>query len=329
MPRVGFIVYPHALLSSIALPAEMLSAADNFSRVRNRKEEALEIRLAKALETEESHRQAPLQLQTHCSVEELGELDLLYIPALWRNPLPLVRQLPDLPRQLQHYAQTNTLICSVGTGTCFLAEAGLLDNKPATTHWYFIDTFRQRYPRVDLKEKHLITRADNLYCAGSINSVADLTGHFIDHLYGPAVARQVEGQFSPEIRRSYRDHGFFEGEANLHHDESVIEAQQWLHQHFADAINFEILAGQFGMSQRTLNRRFNKATGMSPGQFLQNLRLHHARELLRDSNLTVADIAAEVGYPDLGYFATLFRKHMAQSPSDYRKSVRGKLFSPG
>jgi transcriptional regulator GlxA family with amidase domain len=81
------------------------------------------------------------------------------------------------------------------------------------------------------------------------------------------------------------------------------------------------------MSQRTLNRRFKRATGVSPGRYLQQLRLEHARELLRDSNLSVTEIAAKVGYQDVAYFSTLFRLHMSLSPTAYRKSVRGKLFS--
>ena len=81
------------------------------------------------------------------------------------------------------------------------------------------------------------------------------------------------------------------------------------------------------MSQRTLNRRFKLAIGMSPGRYVQYLRLEHARELLRDTNLSMTEIAMEVGYRDLGYFSTLFRAHMAQSPTAYRQAVRGKLFS--
>jgi hypothetical protein len=120
---------------------------------------------------------------------------------------------------------------------------------------------------VQLKRQHLITRAGNLFCAGSINSVADLTGYFIERFYGTQVARQVEGHFSPEIRRSYRQQGYVAGEANMHHDELMIDAQHWLQTHAADPVDFGQLAQQFSMSQRTLNRRFKLATGMSPGRY--------------------------------------------------------------
>ncbi len=326
MLSVAFVLYPRVLFSSITLPVEMLTAADHAYRVRHKTASRLYIHVA-TLDGQPIPSNSILAIRPTCSLDQLGDIDLLYLPTLWRNPLPVLHHQRRLIPLLQDIATRQTLICAVGTGSCFLAEAGLLNHKPAATHWYFMEAFSRRYPEVELKRQHLITRADNLYCAGSVNAVADLTGHFIERFYGPQIARQVESHFSPEIRRSYRQQGYFEGEANLHHDELMIDAQQWLHEHFAETLNFADVAHQMGMSQRTLNRRFKMATGMSPGRYLQQLRLEQARELLRDSNLPIAEIAIAVGYQDIGYFSTLFREHMAQSPTAYRQAVRGKLFS--
>lgn len=330
MLSVGIILYPHVLLSSVTLPAEMLRAADNLFRARHRRRQVrgLDIRIA-SLDGKPPEGDRSMLLAPNCSFDELADVDLLYLPAMWRNPLPVLRKQQAVLPLLQQLLAAKRLICAVGTGSCFLAEAGLLDGKPATTHWYFIEQFAKRYPRVQTKKHHLITRAGNLYCAGSINSVADLTGHFIERFYSPDIARQVDSHFSPEIRRSYRDIGFFEGETNSHHDEAIIDAQHWLQQNFSETVDFKAVALRLDMSQRSLNRRFSQATGLTPGQYLQQLRLHHGCELLRDSNLSIAEIAAEVGYQDLGYFSTQFRKQMSQAPSEYRKSVRGKLFRPG
>jgi transcriptional regulator GlxA family with amidase domain len=327
VPTIAFLLYPRVLLSSITLPTEMLNAADHVYRIHGHDKTRLDIKVA----TQDGEPVTPsgvLSIDPNCCMDDLTEdVDLLYLPALWRNPIPVLKRYRQIVSLLQHLASRQTLICAVGTGSCFAAEAGLLDYRPATTHWYFMEAFSRRYPNVQLKRQHLITRAGNLYCAGSINSVADLTSHFIERFYGASVARQVEAHFSPEIRRSYRQHGYIEGEANRHHDEVIIDAQQWLHDRVTTPADFGALANQLHMSQRTLNRRFKRATGVSPGRYLQQLRLDHARELLRDSNLSVTEIAAKVGYQDVGYFSTLFRVQMAQSPTEYRKSVRGKLFS--
>ncbi len=328
MVTVGFLLYPQLVLSSITLPAEMLRAADERARGQRLAGKELEIRMVSLAGTNIAAG-VGMQLRPTHRFGQLNGVDLLYLPAIWRNPLPILsRQLQALP-MLQQLAAADRLLCAVGTGSYLLAEAGLLDAKPATTHWFFSTRFRRRYPAVQVKQRHLITRAGNLYCAGSINAVADLTGYFIEQFYNADIARQVEAQFSPEIRRPFRDTGFFEGEVNLHHDEAIADAEQFLQQQFSQAIDFAGLAQRLGMSQRSFNRRFKQALGVSPGEYLQQVRLQQARELLRDSNLAIAEIGYRVGYPDAAHFATRFRRVMAQSPSDYRKSVRGKLFKPG
>jgi transcriptional regulator GlxA family with amidase domain len=138
--------------------------------------------------------------------------DIVYLPGLWRNPRPVVRRHPQLLAWLREQYQNGALISAVGTGCCFLAEAGLLDGKAATTHWHYFDQFQKDYPKVMLKRQHFITRAGSLYCAASVNSLADLTVHFIQRLYGKAIASHVERHFSHEIRRAYESSGFFDQE---------------------------------------------------------------------------------------------------------------------
>ena len=327
MLTVGFMLYPQLLLSSITLPAEMLRAADHQARARRLVGKKLEIRIASFADTAIVPQEGMRLRSTH-SFGQLQDVDLLYLPAIWRNPLAVLAQHADALPLLQQLASENRLLCAVGTGSYLLAEAGLLHAKPATTHWFYSSSFARRYPTVQMKHRHLITRAGNLYCAGSINAVADLTGYFIERFYNADIARHVEAQFSPEIRRPFRDTGFFEGEVNLHHDEAIADAEQWLRQQLGQAVDFASLAQRLGMSQRSFNRRFKQALGTHPGEYLKDLRLQQARELLRDSNLSIAEIGYRVGYADAGHFSTRFRLAMAQSPSDYRKSVRGKLFKP-
>lgn len=92
----------------------------------------------------------------------------------------------------------------MGTGSYLLAEAGLLDGKPATTHWNYFEQFSQRYPAVDLKSRHLITQSDNIYCVGSVNSIADLMVHMVEEWFGSRIARAVENQFSPAVSQTQR-----------------------------------------------------------------------------------------------------------------------------
>jgi transcriptional regulator GlxA family with amidase domain len=216
----------------------------------------------------------------------------------------------------------------VGTGSCLLAEAGLLDGKAATTHWNYFDQFARRYPQVRLKTRHLITQSENIYCVGSVNSIADLMVHISEEWFGVRIARAVENQFSPEIRSSFRAAAYQTEADSSHHDETVIEAQQWLREHLGQPLGIARLAARLDITPRTLNRRFRQATGMSPQAYLQGLRINQARELLKHSNLGVAEIAWQLGLQDASYFSQLFRRHCGMSPLSYREAVRGKLFDP-
>lgn len=327
MYTAAALLYPQALASSLTLPMEILGAAAQLARSQQRIQPALRFLLA-GQSPDAVTLQSGLRLSPDISLEQLPRLDLLLLPAIWRNPLPCVRGLrPWLPA-LRKISADGTRICSVGTASHLLAEAGLLDGRPATTHWGDFERFGRRYPRVQLKTRHLITQSDNLYCVGSVNSIADFSVHIAELWFGSGIARAIEHQFSPEIRRPFRAAAWQDPQHTAHHDESILQAQQWLQDHLQQPLQLADLAQRLGFSPRTLGRRFRQATGLSPQQYLHNLRIQAARELLRRSNLGVGEVAWQVGLQDASYFSALFRREVGMTPGEYRSAVRGKLFQP-
>jgi transcriptional regulator GlxA family with amidase domain len=327
MHTAAAILYPQALATSITLPMEILQAASQMASVRLRGEAQVRFLLA-------GHASSALTLDSGIVLQpdkalcDLPALDLLLLPAIWRNPLPALAAARDWQDWLREQAAKGTRICSVGTGSYLLAEAGLLDGRAATTHWNYFDHFSRRYPAVDLKSRHLITQSDNIYCVGSVNSIADLMVHIVEEWFGSRIARAVENQFSPEIRNSFRAAAYQNEADSSHHDEVVAQAQQWLQSHLASPVSMARLAQRLQLSPRTLNRRFKQATGISPLAYLQSLRIAAAKDLLRHSNLSIGDIAWRQGMQDVSYFSQLFRRHCGMSPLRYRAAVRGKLFAP-
>jgi len=328
MYTVATLLYPHALATSVALPMEILQAASQMASVRSRAAPQVHTLLA-APRRELVTLSSGLRLQPDIAYSELPDLDLLLLPAIWRNPAATINAMQPWLPMLRAMATAGTRICSVGTGSCLLAEAGLLTGQPATTHWNYFEQFARRYPQVELKTRHLITQSRNIYCVGSVNSIADLMVHIAEEWFGSRIARAVENQFSPEIRLSFRAAAYQDEADSSHHDETVIEAQQWLQEHIARPTAMTELADLLGISPRTLNRRFRQATGMSPQAYLQGLRINQARELLKHSNLSVGEVAWQLGLQDASYFSQLFRRHCGVSPLRYREAVRGKLFAPG
>ena len=327
MYTAAALVYPDALATSITLPMEILLAASQMASLRKRGKPQVRFLLAAP-----ARRQLTLgtgiTLKPDLTIDQLPQLDLLLLPAIWRSPLPTVDAARDWLPSVEGHAATGTKICTVGTASYLLAETGLLDGKPATTHWHYFDRFAGRYPRVRLKTRHLITQCDNYYCVGSVNSIADVMIHLVEEWFGSRIARAVENQFSPEIRRSFSGAAYQEEPLTSHHDETVLEAQEWLQEHLSTPMTLASLAEHLGLSVRTLNRRFRQATGLSPQAYLQTLRIALAKDLLRHSNLPVNDIAWQTGLQDVSYFGQLFRRHAGMNPLAYRQAVRGKLFAP-
>ncbi len=331
MKRVVAALYPRTLATSLALPMDVLNAAGQAASLEQpdneRGRNQLSFHLA-GITDEPVAIVGGLKIAPDIGLAEVEPCDMLLLPGLWRNPQPVVRSQQDWLDLLPRLAANGTTICSVGTASCFLAECGLLDGIAATTHWNYFSEFERRYPQVQLKKRHLITQSDNIYCAGSVNSGADLMIHLVEEWFGQRIARAVESQFSPEIRRPFRAHAYQSLDESAHHDELVLAAQQWLQDQLHQEISIGELAEHLQCSTRTLNRRFRSATGQTPSVYLRSHRLVAARELLRTTNLSVGEVAFRVGLHDVSYFTSLFQKAVGMTPAKYRRSVRGKLFSP-
>ncbi|MBL4566469.1 MAG: helix-turn-helix domain-containing protein, partial [Porticoccus sp.] len=246
---------------------------------------------------------------------------------LWRNPRPALKKYCNYIPWLQRQAQQGAVMIAVGTGVCFLAEAGLLNKQPATTHWHYFDQFQKDYPQVELKRQYFITQAGNLYCAASVNAMAELMVHLVTRLYGRRAATQVERNFFHEIRSSFEPTSYFSDDVQHHPDEQVVQAQIWFEDNFSKPIRITEVATQFDFSLRTFNRRFKNALGKTPLQYLQTTRLNNARELLQKSNLSISEVASHSGYQDAAAFSKIFSQYFGTSPTKYRETVRAKLFS--
>jgi len=207
-----------------------------------------------------------------------------------------------------------------------LAATGWLNGRAATTHWFNFERFEQAYPHVELKRQYFITQSGALYCAASINSLADVTVHLIERFFDRATAHHVERNFSHEIRRTYAEYRYLDGGSSLLDDETVVEAQMWIAANLASETTVAELAARLDVGVRTLERRFRAASGCSVRNYWQQQRMLLAKELLEKTNLNVADIAWRVGYRDASYFSALFQREMSTGPSEYRQTVRKKLF---
>lgn len=325
--NVALLVYENMLATSLTLPVEMLRAGEGYGRRHSSSAASLNIQLVGELPTA-INTQAGLTLTPDADVKNAETPDIVIMPSLWRNPRPVLKKQPKLIHWLNELWHQGATLIGVGTGVCFMAESGLLNNRPATTHWHYVGQFRRDYPQVELKPDFFITQSERIYCAASLNALADIIVHIIHQQYGRDAAQHVERNFSHEIRKPYEEQRYLEGAVDRHPDELVAQIQFWMRTNLASTLTLTEVAQQFGISQRTFTRRFKNATGIKATEYWQQLKIESAKDLLASSNLSIQEIAYHVGYQDQGHLTRVFKNRLNQTPKDYRKMVRKKLFVP-
>ena len=216
-------------------------------------------------------------------------------------------------------------ICSACSGSLLLGRSGLLDGKPATTHWGAVGLFRRHLPRVDLRPASVLVTAGEdgrLITAGGASAYEDLALHLIARLRGRAEAVRIAKIFLFGDRAEGQLP--FAGPTPLrrHEDRAVADAQAWLADHYAVDNPVSTLIQRSGLAERTFTRRFKAATGLSPIAYLHVLRIEEAKQALETTDDAVDAIGLEVGYQDPSFFRRLFKRQAGVTPARYRQRYR-------
>ncbi|TNE83586.1 MAG: helix-turn-helix domain-containing protein [Gammaproteobacteria bacterium] len=220
---------------------------------------------------------------------------------------------------LQQAYRDGITLASICTGSFILAEAGLLEDQVATTHWRTASLFRRRYPKLRLEENQILVDNGQIICAGGATAFADLCGYLVERLASPAVALACSKLLLLDNRRSQQSPymSFFGHKA--HQDTAILKAQVWLEEHYAGPVSIDDVARVSGLGDRTFKRRFKEATGETALGYLQQLRIEAAKQQLESTRKQTASIIWEVGYEDASSFRRLFKRLVGCTMEQYRK----------
>ncbi|WP_425405706.1 GlxA family transcriptional regulator [Hwanghaeella sp.] len=210
-------------------------------------------------------------------------------------------------------------VCSVCAGAFVLAESGLLDGRRVTTHWAFAAELGERFPSIDVAEENIVLDDGDIMTAGGILAWADLGLTLVERFMGPS-AMLATSQFLliDPPRKSQQPFRHFLPRFD-HGDEVILKSQHHLQASVTEPHSVKELAAGVGLTERTFLRRFARATGHRPTEYLQQLRIAKARETLELTNRSVDRIAWQVGYQDTAAFRKVFQKYTGISPHLYRQ----------
>jgi len=211
-------------------------------------------------------------------------------------------------------------IAGLCLGSLLLAHAGLLENRQITTHWLGCELMRTKFPEVGLKSSEVVLHSDGIYTSGGGFSSVQLILYFIEEHCGRDVAIAIAKMSAIEYPLNSQNHFYIFQEQKSHGDEEILNAQRFMEGNYYNDLKIDELSERAHMSSRNFIRRFKKATGETPIQYLQKIRIETAKKYLEGGNKNIYEVMENIGYSDLKSFAVLFKRLTGKTPAVYSKN---------
>ena len=307
---------PLVTVACIAGAYEIFATANTY-RKETGKKELFKIELAGVSKKVKFYHDL-ITLKPQINISAITKTNLIIIPAFNYTYEKVVKENKLLIDWIEKQYSGGAEVASICTGAFMLAAAGLLDGKICSTHWAAADHFRTMFPKVNLQTEKLITDEKGIYTNGGGYSFLNLMIYLVEKYYDRETAIYCAKVFQIEIdRQSQSAFVIFTGQ-KLHGDKIVSEAQAYIESNLHKKITVEHLSSKFAVGRRHFDRRFIKATGNTPVEYSQRVKIESAKKAFETSRKTINEVMYEVGYSDMKAFREVFRKITGMSPLEYR-----------
>lgn len=214
-------------------------------------------------------------------------------------------------------------IGSICTGAFALAEAGLLENRRATTHWMDVERLAQKYPTIRVEPDAIYVRDRNIFTSAGITAGMDLALALVEEDLGQKAALAVARMLVLYLKRPGGQSQFSTRlQAQATEGRRLASLLAWLAEHYQESITVETMASRAAMSERTFARVFVLETGDTPAYYLEKLRLEHAARLLETSGTSLDVAARNCGFTGREQLRRAFQRHRGITPQEYHKRFR-------
>ncbi|WP_279363357.1 GlxA family transcriptional regulator [Xanthomonas sacchari] len=263
---------------------------------------------------------AGFAIQVQHGLEALNGADTVIVPS-WRDaaePAPAA-----LCQALRRAHAAGAQVVGLCLGTFVLADAGLLDGRPATTHWAALAHFAQRHPQVRLQPDVLyVDDGDVLTSAGTVAGI-DCCLHLVRRRHGADVANRIARRLVVAPHRQGGQAQYIEQPLPAsRRDAQLGPTLDWMLQRLDQPLRLDALAAHARMSRRSFTRQFRQVTGTTVVQWLAHQRLVRAQQLLERTDLPLERIAADCGFGSAGALRLQFTRDLGLPPSAYRRGFR-------
>jgi transcriptional regulator GlxA family with amidase domain len=257
-------------------------------------------------------------VRPHTNISAINKTNLIIIPSLNHDYKRAVAVNQPLINWVEKQYKHGAAVASICTGAFMLASAGLLDGKNCSTHWVATDDFREMFPKVKLQPDKLITDEHGIYTNGGAYSFLNLMIYLVEKYYDRQTAIYCSKVFQIEMDRNSQSAFIIFSGQKSHDDEMVQQAQAYIENNVEEKISVEHLSSKFAVGRRNFDRRFIKATGNTPIEYSQRVKIESAKKAFESTRKTINEVMYEVGYSDVKAFREVFRKITGLSPLEYR-----------
>lgn len=317
--EIGLLIYPEVQLSAVYGLTDLFGFADRIACERFGRTEPF-FRITH-FETGRDFRDVARGFESMPGGDDVP--NAIIIPPCLHLPEPSY-DLGGLVAWLERCHASGTTLASVCAGAFLLAETGLLNGRQATTHWTCATDLADRFPTINVDANKVLIDYGDIITAGGMMAWADLGLKLVERLIGrTSMMATAKFLLVDPPGREQRYYSTFSPRMN-HGDTAVLKSQQRLLAENARVLTTADMATWAGLEVRTFLRRFQKATGMTPNEYWQHLRIEKARDLLEETTVSLQNVAWKAGYEDPGSFRKVFIRITGLTPTEYRKR-----FGPG
>ncbi len=313
-------VFEGCVSASVVGMMDVLMLTRNFYRQLPRhKDDWFDVKLV-SLEKSKTVNNHGFSLVCDRLLSECKTADLIIVPAIVGDLPALLAKHQPFVRWMQSQYKKGALLSSTCNGAFFVAATGYLDKKEATTSWFAAGQFKALFPAVKLLDERILVDNGKIITGGATLSFQNLCVYLIEKFYGKEIGNYAAKYFLVEKgKHSQLSYSIFSTQKS-HSDEDIIEVQHYIEKNAAEKLVVSKLAEQSAMAERTFIRRFKSATGNTPSEYIQRVKIELAKKLLEQDNVTIKNICYETGYEDQGYFRHVFKKYTGLTPLDYKRT---------
>ena len=267
-----------------------------------------------------------IPVEPHMAISQIKEAEAVVVCDMYTSIYDVPKgRYPREVAWLKRMHEEGGLLTSVCSGSLLLADSGLLNGHQATAHWAYRDMFQRHFSKITFRKEAMLcltAEADRIVTAGGVSAWHDLAIYLI--------ARYCGYRNAIETAKVFLISGHSEGQSPYSvmtrpmdsSDGPITDCQIWIADHYAASNPVEKMTKRSGLNARTFSRRFRAATGFTPIEYVQALRVEEAKQMLETDQLSNDEVGAAIGYDDPASFRRIFKRGTGLSPAAYRKKFQ-------